>query len=250
MMTQEEKRLEEERTKKAHWKRWGPYLSERQWGTVREDYSPSGTAWDYFTHGQARSRAYRWGEDGIAGISDNHQRLCFAIALWNGQDPILKERLFGLTGSEGNHGEDVKEYYFYLDSTPTHSYMKYLYKYPQGEFPYGKLIEENRRRGLGAPELELIDTGAFNEDRYFDVFAEYAKSSENDILIRLTIANRGPEKATLHLLPTLWFRNTWSWGPIPEESTNKPSITLERDGLVRAQHDVLGNYQLSFEGNA
>src|SRR5947207_7953843 len=174
----------------------------------------------------------------------------FALALWNGKNSILKERLFGLTGSEGNHGEDVKELYYYLDSTPTHSYMKALYKYPQAEYPYAQLIEENRQRGLSAPELELIDTGLFNEDRYFDVFAEYAKFSENDILIRLTIANRGPEKATLHLLPTLWFRNTWSWGPIPEESTNKPSITLERDRLVRAQHDVLGNHQLAFEGNA
>src|SRR3990172_13094765 len=176
-MTREEERLEEERNRKAYWKRWGPYVSERQWGTVREDYSPYGTAWDYFTHDQARSRAYRWGEDGIAGISDNHQRLCFAIALWNGNDQILKERLFGLTGSEGNHGEDVKEYYFYLDNTPTHSYMKALYKYPQAEFPYGRLVEENRRRGRQDPECELIDTGVFEDDRYFDVFAEYAKAT-------------------------------------------------------------------------
>ena len=192
-------------------------MSERQWATVREDYSPYGNCWDYFPHDHARSRAYRWGEDGLLGITDRQCRLCFALALWNGKDPILKERLFGLTGSEGNHGEDVKELYYYLDSTPTHSYMKALYKYPQAEYPYARLVEENRRRGLGAPEFELIDTGVFNEDRYFDVFAEYAKASENDILIRLTIANRGPEKATLHLLPTLWFRNTWSWGPIPEE---------------------------------
>ena len=249
-ITAEHQRLELDASRTKNWKRWGPYLSERQWATVREDYSPYGNCWDYFPHDHARSRAYRWGEDGLLGISDRQCRLCFALALWNGRDPILKERLFGLTGSEGNHGEDVKELYYYLDSTPTHSYMKALYKYPQAEYPYGRLIEENRRRGLGAPELELIDTGVFNEDRYFDVFAEYAKASEDDILIRLTIANRGPEKATLHLLPTLWFRNTWSWGAIPEESTNKPSITLERDDVVRAQHDVLGTYQLAFEGNA
>src|SRR6266511_2073368 len=248
--TAEHQRLVEDAARTKNWKRWGPYLSERQWATVREDYSPYGNCWDYFPHDHARSRAYRWGEDGLLGISDRQCRLCFALALWNANDPILKERLFGLTGSEGNHGEDVKELYYYLDSTPTHSYMKALYKYPQAEYPYARLIEENRRRGLGAPELELVDTGVFNEDRYFDVFAEYAKASEDDILIRLTVANRGPEKATLHLLPTLWFRNTWSWGPIPEESTNKPSITLERDSLVRAQHDVLGNYQLAFEGKA
>src|ERR1700757_1947588 len=248
--TVEEKRLAEEAARVRNWKRWGPYLSERQWATVREDYSPYGNCWDYFPHDHARSRAYRWGEDGLLGIADRQCRLCFALALWNGKDPILKERLFGLTGSEGNHGEDVKELYYYLDSTPTHSYMKALYKYPQAEYPYGWLIEENRRRGLGAPELELIDTGVFNEDRYFDVFAEYSKASENDILIRLTIANRGPEKAALHLLPTLWFRNTWSWGPVPEESTNKPSIALERDGVVRARHDMLGEYQLAYEGKA
>src|SRR6516165_8888383 len=248
--TTEEKRLVEDASRGRNWKRWGPYLSERQWATVREDYSPYGNCWEYFPHDHARSRAYRWGEDGLLGITDRQCRLCFALALWNGKDPILKERLFGLTGSEGNHGEDAKELYYYLDSTPTHSYMKALYKYPQAEYPCARLIEENRRRGLGAPELELIDTGVVNEDRYFDVFAEYAKASENDILIRLTIANRGPEKAALHLLPTLWFRNTWSWGPVPEESTNKPSIMLERDGLVRAQHDVLGNYRLAFEGKA
>src|SRR5437016_7932835 len=245
-MTAEETRLAESHDRSAHWKQWGPYLSERAWGTVREDYSAGGTAWDHVPHDHARSHAYRWNEDGIAGVCDRHQRLCFAVALWNRRDPILKERLFGLTGQEGNHGEDVKELYYYLDSTPTHSYMKYLYKYPQAEFPYAKLGEENRRRGLGAPEFELTDSGAFDEDRYFDVVAEYAKASENDILIRLTITNRGPEKATLHLLPTLWFRNIWSWGPIPEESTNKPSMTLERDNLVRARHDVLGNYQLAF----
>src|SRR6266705_4692147 len=211
-MLPEQQRLVESEQRAAHWRRWGPYLSERQWGTVREDYSPGGTAWDYFPHDHARSRAYRWGEDGIGGISDNHQRLCFALALWNGHDPILKERLFGLTGPQGNHGEDVKEYYFYLDSTPTHSYMKALYKYPQLEFPYGKLVEENRRRNRTDFEYELLDTGAFGENRYFDVFTEYAKASAEDILIRITAANRGPAEADLSLLPTIWFRNTWSWG--------------------------------------
>jgi mannosylglycerate hydrolase MGH1-like protein len=248
-ITAEHQRLEHEAARTKNWKRWGPYLSERQWATVREDYSPYGNCWEYFPHDHARSRAYRWGEDGLLGISDRQCRLCFGLALWNGKDPILKERLFGLTGSEGNHGEDVKELYYYLDSTPTHSYMKALYKYPQAEYPYAQLINENRQRGLGAPELELIDTGVFNEDRYFDVFAEYAKASADDIVIRLTIANRGPEKAILHLLPTFWFRNTWSWGPIPEESTNKPSITLERDGVVRAKHDGLGEYELAYEGD-
>ena len=207
-LTAEEKRLAEERDRKAYWRRWGCYLSERQWGTVREDYSPDGAAWEYFPHDQARSRAYRWGEDGIAGISDNHQRLCFAIALWNGEDPILKERLFGLTGSQGNHGEDVKEYYFYLDNTPTHAYMKYLYKYPQQAFPYNQLVEENQRRGYGDREYELLDTGIFNDNRYFDVFVEYAKHSDEDILIKISVINRGTEDKTLHLLPTLWFRNT------------------------------------------
>ncbi|WP_433966378.1 hypothetical protein [Tunturiibacter gelidiferens] len=215
-MTKEQRRLNETRRKEHAWKKWGPYLSERQWGTVREDYSEDGNAWDYFTHDQARSRAYRWGEDGIAGISDDHQVLCFALGLWNGKDPILKERLFGLTNSEGNHGEDVKEYYFYLDSTPTHSYMKYLYKYPQAAYPYTDLIETNRQRGRQALEYELLDTGIFNEDRYFDVFVEYAKAGPDDLGIRISIANRGPEEATLHLLPTLWFRNTWSWeGALP-----------------------------------
>src|SRR5262249_24984667 len=212
-MTREEERLQEDRERRAHWKRWGPYLSERQWGTVREDYSPDGTAWDDFPHKQARSRADRWGEAGRAGISDNHQRLCFALALWNGRDPIVKERIFGLTGSEGNHGEDVKEYYFYLDSTPTHSFMKYLYKYPQRAFPYGELVAENRWRDRRAPEYELLDTGVFDDDRYFDVMVEYAKASPDDILIRIQATNRGPVGAELHLLPTLWFRNTWSWKP-------------------------------------
>jgi hypothetical protein len=211
-MTKEEIRLAESSTRKKHWKRWGPYLSERAWGTVREDYSPHGNAWEYLPHDHARSRAYRWNEDGLAGISDRRQIICFALALWNERDPILKERIFGLTGNEGNHGEDVKEYYFYLDSTPSHSYMKYLYKYPQAEFPYAKLVEENRRRDKRQPEFELLDTGVFDEDRYFDVFVEYAKADVEDILIKITVTNRGPEAANLRVLPTIWFRNTWSWG--------------------------------------
>jgi len=210
-MNAEQSRLEESAEQKANWKKWGPYLSERQWGTVREDYSTNGDAWNYFPHDQARSRAYRWGEDGLGGICDDHQVLCFALALWNGRDPIIKERLFGLTNSEGNHGEDVKEYYFYLDSTPTHSYMKYLYKYPQAAYPYGDLVATNRRRSRDEPEYELLDTGVFADDRYFDVFVEYAKADAEDLLIRITVCNRGPEEAALHLLPTLWFRNTWSW---------------------------------------
>ncbi len=210
-MTAEHQRLEESRTRTAHWKRWGPYLSERAWGTVREDYSEHGTAWEYLTHDAARSKAYRWNEDGIAGISDRRQHICFAVAMWNGRDPILKERLFGLTGNEGNHGEDVKEYYFYLDSTPTHSYMKYLYKYPQAEFPYAQLVEENRRRGKDQGEFELLDTGVFDGGRYFDVEVEYAKASPEDLLIRINVSNRGPEPADLDLLPTIWFRNDWSW---------------------------------------
>ena len=248
--TAEEKRLAEDAARKRNWKHWGPYLSERQWATVREDYSPGGTCWDYFPHDHARSRTYRWGEDGLLGIADRQCRICFALALWNGRDPILKERLFGLTGPEGNHGEDVKELYYYLDSTPTHSYMKALYRYPQAEFPYTRLLEENRRRGLNALEFEISDTGIFEEDRYFDVFAEYAKHEEDDILIRVTLVNRGPEKATLHLLPTLWFRNTWAWGEVPEESTSKPSIRLEHEGMARARHDVIGEYELAYEGEA
>src|SRR5579859_3941301 len=212
LLTKEDQRLEEARSRKKHWKRWGPYLSERQWGTVREDYSPGGTAWEFFPHDHARSRAYRWGEDGIGGLSDRHQMICFGLALWNGRDPILKERLFGLTGNEGNHGEDVKECYFYLDSMPTHAYMRMLYKYPQVKFPYAQLVEENRRRGRDDPEFELLDTGVFAENRYFDIFVEYAKADVEDILIKITAANRGPEPAALHLLPSLWFRNTWSWG--------------------------------------
>ncbi|MBL0157948.1 MAG: glucosidase [Bryobacterales bacterium] len=227
----------------AGWKQWGPYLSERQWGTVREDYSDSGNAWDYFSHDQSRSRAYQWGEDGIAGISDDKQRLCFALALWNGKDPILKERLFGLTNSEGNHGEDVKEYYFYLDSTPTHSYMKYLYKYPQAAFPYDELVKVNKERTRTDFEYELLDTGAFQEDRYFDVFVEYAKQSPEDIAIRITVANRGPEEAELHLLPTLWFRNTWSW----KDDMPKPAMCAE-NGAIRAEHGELGVRYLRCEG--
>ena len=225
MVTSEQRRLDEARLGGAAWKKWGPYLSERQWGTVREDYSENGDAWNYFTHDHARSRAYRWGEDGLAGISDDKQRLCFALALWNGKDPILKERLFGLTNSEGNHGEDVKEYYFYLDSTPTHSYMKYLYKYPQAAYPYDDLVATNRRRSREEFEYELLDTGVFNEDRYFDVFVEYAKAGPEDILVRITAVNRGPDAADLHLLPTLWFRNDWSaWiAPSNERPTSHAS---------------------------
>src|SRR6516162_10206111 len=236
-MNAEQKRLEEDRKKNAVWKKWGPYLSERQWGTVREDYSEGGNAWDYFTHDQARSRAYRWGEDGLAGISDDKQRLCFALALWNGKDPILKERLFGLTNGESNHGEDVKEYYFYLDSTPTHSYMKYLYKYPQRAFPYVDLIETSRRRGRNEFEYELIDTGVFDGNRYFDVFVEYAKDGPEDLLIQVTVHNRGPEPAELHVLPTLWFRNQWSW----------PG-GLDRPSLQQIAHTPAGGVVKAVEG--
>jgi hypothetical protein len=246
-MTQEELRLQEDRQRKANWKRWGPYLSERQWGTVREDYSPYGTAWDFFPHEHARSRTYRWGEDGLGGICDRHQYICFALALWNGKDPILKERLFGLTGGEGNHGEDVKEYYYYLDSTPTHSYMKFLYKYPQAEFPYGRLVEENRRRGKRDLEFELIDTGVFDGDRYFDVFIEYAKAGPDDILVRIEAINRGPEPAELHLLPTLWFRNTWSWGLDPR----KPRVSRDETAEIAAlkvHHHYYGERWLTCEG--
>jgi len=249
LITKEEQRLEEARLRKVHWKRWGPYLSERQWGTVREDYSPNGTAWDYFPHDHARSRAYRWGEDGLGGICDRHQLICFALALWNGRDPILKERLFGLTGSEGNHGEDVKEYYFYLDSTPTHSYMKFLYKYPQAEFPYAQLVEENRRRGRNAFEYELMDTGVFADDGYFDVFVEYAKAAAEDILIRITAHNRGPEAAELHLLPTLWFRNTWSWGRDPERPTLSRTRGAGNVTVIEAQHKSYGTRWLICEGS-
>ena len=245
----EQIRLEEDRQKKFPWKKWGPYLSERQWGTVREDYSENGNAWDYFSHDQARSRAYRWGEDGLAGFSDDKQLLCFALALWNGQDPIIKERLFGLTNSEANHGEDVKEYYFYLDSTPTHSYMKYLYKYPQLPYPYDNLVRVNGDRTRQELEYELIDTGVFDQDRYFDVFVEYAKAAPEDILIQITVSNRGPEPATLHVLPTLWFRNTWSWGT---ESFPRPGLYLERhtdaNGVITASHPEMGLRFLYTEG--
>ncbi|UBF30721.1 glucosidase (plasmid) [Kovacikia minuta CCNUW1] len=248
--TQEEIRLEAALNHTAHWRRWGPYLSDRQWGTVREDYSPYGSAWDYFTHDQARSRTYRWGEDGLLGISDNHQRLCFAIALWNGEDPILKERLFGLTGNEGNHGEDVKEYYFYLDNTPTHSYMKALYKYPHRAFPYAQLVEENRRRNRHEPEFELLDTGVFDENRYFDVFVEYAKRSAEDILIQITVTNRGPQAKTLHLLPTLWFRNTWSWNGDRRQPTLERIHSEHDEPIIHAFHPTLGNRWLYAQGNA
>ncbi len=252
-MTPEEKRLDESHQHTRHWKRWGPYLGERQWGTVREDYSPNGTAWEYFPHEHARSRAYRWGEDGIGGISDRHQRVCFALALWNGRDPILKERLFGLTGNQGNHGEDVKEYYFYLDSTPTHSYMKYLYKYPQAAFPYAQLVEENSKRGRRDPEFELMDTGVFEGNRYFDVFVEYAKAAPEDILIKIMAWNRGPEEAPLDLLPTMWFRNIWSFG----EKHGHPKLWRAKDypdgdrptaAVVEAEESRYGARWLLAEG--
>jgi len=236
----EQKRLNEAREQGIPWKKWGPYLSDRQWGTVREDYSEDGNAWEYFTHDQSRSRAYHWGEDGLGGICDDKQCLCFALALWNEKDSILKERLYGLTNSEGNHGEDVKEYYFYIDSTPTHSYMKYLYKYPQREFPYRELIETNQRRSREELEFELLDTGVFDDNRYFDVFMEYAKESPEDILIHITACNRGPEPARLRLLPTLWFRNNWSWG----KENPKPCLREEAPGVIRASHPELGEYRL------
>ncbi|HTP29252.1 MAG TPA: glucosidase, partial [Anaeromyxobacteraceae bacterium] len=251
----EQKRLNEAREQQIPWKKWGPYLSERQWGTVREDYSVNGDAWNFFTHDQARSRAYRWGEDGLGGISDDKQHLCFALALWNGKDPILKERLFGLTNSEGNHGEDVKEYYFYLDSTPTHSYMKFLYKYPQAAYPYADLVETNRRRSRNDFEYELLDTGVFEQDRYFDVFVEYAKASPEDILIQITACNRGPEAAELHVLPTLWFRNDWAtWITESNRAAEKPNLK-QIDGpagtsTIGATHAELGAYHLYCEGTA
>src|SRR5512146_1448418 len=231
-MTAEEHRLEETRERRAHWQRWGPYLSERAWGTVREDYSPYGNAWEDLPHDHARSRAYRWNEDGIAGISDRHQILCFALALWNGKDPILKERIFGLTGNEGNHGEDVKELYYYLDATPTHSWMRMLYKYPHAEFPYAQLVEENRRRGAGDPEFELLDTGVFDGNRYFDVEVTYAKAAPDDILMEVVATNRGGEAAILHLLPQIWFRNVWSWKP----GTDRPALHQDGAGDILAAH--------------
>jgi hypothetical protein len=243
--TAERIRLEAAAAKKAHWRRWGPYLSERAWGTVREDYSAFGTAWDFFPHDHARSRAYRWSEDGLCGISDNHQRLCFALAFWNGKDPILKERLFGLAGPEGNHGEDVKELYYYLDSTPTHSYMKCLYKYPQAAYPYEQLVQGGRNRGQREREFEITDTGVFDDNRYFDIFVEYAKADVNDIAIRIHIVNRGPEAAKLHVLPTLWFRNTWSWKP----GSEKPQLMQEGPNLISIHESKLGPMALTLHGN-
>src|SRR5262245_5385503 len=246
-MTAEQGRLDASREQKLPWKKWGPYLSERQWGTVREDYSDNGDAWQYFSHDQARSRAYRWGEDGLAGISDDQQYLCFALALWNGKDPILKERLFGLTNSEANHGEDVKEYYFYIDSTPTHSYMKYLYKYPQAAFPYAKLVDTNRGRSRTEFEYELLDTGVFDDDRYFDVFVEYAKAGPEDILIKISAHNRGPQTAELHVLPTLWFRNRWSW----QSGVERPSLNqVGSSGVIKAMDRELGERYCYCEGDA
>ena len=242
----EKQRLLEDKARAKDWRKFGPYLTERQWGTVREDYSPNGNAWNHVTHDHARSKAYRWGEEGIGGISDSMQYLCFSLALWNGKDPILKERIFGLTGQEGNHAEDCKEHYYYLDSTPTHSYMKMLYKYPQNEFPYSWLVTENRRRGKHDPEFELVDTGVFDDNKYFDVFIEYAKADDNDLLIRITAHNRGTAKASLHLLPQVWFRNTWSWNG----DTTKPEMAQRKSGSIQLNHPELGTYFLQFEGKA
>ena len=248
-MNPEQRRLDESRERSAHWKRWGPYVSGRAWGTVREDYSPLGNAWEYFPHDHARSRTYRWNEDGLAGICDRHQIICFALALWNRRDPILKERLFGVGGHEGNHGEDVKEYYFHLDNTPTHSYMKYLYKYPQRAFPYADLVAENGRRDRSQPEYELVDTGIFDDHRYFDVLVEYAKASADDILCRISVTNRGNEAAPIDVLPTIWFRNTWSWGrsdTSPPRLRRGPSL----DGAVAIELETteLGRRTLVAEG--
>ncbi len=249
--TTEQRRLDQVRESQMPWKKWGPYLSERQWGTVREDYSHGGDAWDFFTHDHSRSRAYRWGEDGLGGISDEKQRICFALALWNGKDAILKERLFGLTNSEGNHGEDVKEYYFYLDSTPTHSYMKFLYKYPQAAFPYADLVDTNRRRGRKDFEYELLDTGVFSQNRYFDVFVEYAKKTPEDILIQITAVNRGPDEAELHLLPTVWFRNDWAtWISVRGEKPSLRQVDAPAGtGVIALAHPTLGEYRLHCEGD-
>ncbi|MEP6901226.1 MAG: glucosidase, partial [Actinomycetota bacterium] len=240
-MNAEQKRLNESQTREKQWKNWGPYLSERAWGTVREDYSPSGAAWDFFPHDHARSRSFRWNEEGIAGICDLNQQICFALAFWNGKDPILKERIFGLTGSEGNHGEDVKEYYFYVDSTPTHSYMKYLYKYPQTEFPYSRLIEENLAAGKLNGEFELLDTGIFDENKYFDCFVEYAKAEAEDIFIKITVANRGAEDARINVLPTIWFRNTWSW-EVSSSKLQVPSLFASDENTIQ-----VGDYRLFCE---
>ncbi len=244
-LSAEKHRLEEDRLGRQPWRKWGQYLSERQWGTVREDYSANGDAWDYFPHDLARSRAYRWGEDGIAGISDDEQRLCLAVALWNGRDPMLKERLFGLTNGQGNHGEDVKELYYYLDATPTHSYLKMLYKYPQREFPYAQLVEESRRRDRNQPEFELLDTGIFQDDRYFDVLVEYAKATPEDLLMQVTVHNRGPDAAVLHLLPQLWFRNTWSW----KGTADKPELAITEQGAIEVRHRELGRYYFNAEND-
>ena len=246
MPSAEEKRLRNASQRTENWQRWGPYLSERQWSTVREDYTADGDAWNGFPHDQARSRTYRWGEDGLLGFTDRECRLCFALALWNGKDPILKERLFGLTNPEGNHGEDVKECYYYLDATPTSSYVKMLYKYPQEAFPYDRLLSENRRRGKEEPEFELCDSGVFDNDRYFDVFAEYAKASPDDICIRVTVANRGDKAAPIHLLPTLWFRDTWSWGCSHEGCWLRPNIQGDGETRVIARHETLGVFSLDF----
>eukprot|EP01103_Thecamoeba_quadrilineata_P013296 TRINITY_DN3650_c0_g1_i2.p1 TRINITY_DN3650_c0_g1~~TRINITY_DN3650_c0_g1_i2.p1 ORF type:complete len:255 (+),score=32.34 TRINITY_DN3650_c0_g1_i2:11-775(+) len=229
-ITPEHERLDQSSTRTHHWKRWGPYLSERAWGTVREDYSASGSAWESFPHDHARSRTYRWNEDGLAGICDRHQRICFSLALWNETDPFLKERLYGLSGSDGNHSEDVKEYYYYLDSTPTHSYMKYLYKYPQKAFPYQDILQTNRARTRKDPEYELIDTGIFDKDEYFDVFVEYAKADQEDLLARITVYNRGPNPARIRILPTLWFRNTWSWSGV------QPTCSVDKDKDQKSSH--------------
>ncbi|WHZ22799.1 MAG: glucosidase [Nitrospira sp.] len=244
----EQRRLDEDDLRRQHWKRWGPYVSERAWGTVREDYSRGGTAWEAVPHDHARSKAYRWNEDGLAGVCDRHQFICLALALWNGRDPILKERLFGLTGNEGNHGEDVKEYYFYLDSTPTHSYMKFLYKYPQAVFPYGRLVEENHRRGRTDQEFELLDTGVFDDDRYFDVFVEYAKASPEDLLLRIQVVNRGPDQAELTVLPTLWFRNTWSWGLDVRRPRMRKGAAMPAVSVIEFDHNYYGRRRLLCEG--
>ena len=247
IQTAEERRLEEDARREKHWKRWGPYLSERAWGTVREDYSAEGAAWEAFPHDEARSRAYRWNEDGLAGFCDRHQYLCFALAFWNGQDPLLKERLFGVTGHEGNHGEDVKEYYFYLDSTPTHSYMKFLYKYPQTAFPYARLVDENRRRSRLEPEFELLDTGCFDDQRYFDIFVEYAKASPEDICIRVQAVNRGPDTAELTVLPTIWYRNTWSWGSDIRRPRFQAGNPIDGAGVIETIHEYYGLRRLLCE---
>ncbi len=245
----ERQRLVEARDRQVPWRKWEPYLSERQWGTVREDYSEDGNAWDYFSHDQARSRAYHWGEDGIAGLSDDKQLLCFAIALWNGKDPILKERLFGLTNSQGNHGEDVKEYYFYLDSTPTHSYMKSLYKYPQAAFPYDDLVATNKKRSRLEQEYELLDTGVFAGNRYFDVFVEYAKAAPEDILIKVSVCNHGPEAASVRVLPTFWFRNTWSWSQRAARPVLRESAAPKGTRILSASHETLGECHLCCDGD-